>query len=258
MTPVFISHSSEDRYVVNLIAVLLEFHGIATWCSSEDIRGSHQYRSEIDKALENAGSLIVVVSRHSAQSKWVIKEFIRFQTLKPEAPVLPILLDDTQPMDLVDGLEVFQSVDFHACMKTGFEKVLAVYGKTFLPSARKKKIPKELDRREQSSDRRTSDIRKRLRVGFQISYTRAITAGTFNMSRLVADTLMDEARRYFFTNQAGEKIDPQTVLREAMDHVWSRSSEDERGNITALIERIAETIHQNYTVEMKDRRNGEL
>lgn len=85
MQPVFISHSSEDRYFVNLLVALLEYHGIRTWCSTDDIRGSHQYRDEINKALEKAGSLIVVVSKHSAESKWVIKEFVRFQTLKPKA-----------------------------------------------------------------------------------------------------------------------------------------------------------------------------
>jgi hypothetical protein len=177
MLPAFISHSSEDRYFVNLLVALLKFHGNKTWCSSAYIQASEQYRNEIDKALEAAGSLIVVVSRHSAELKWVIKEFIRFQTLKSEAPVLPLILDDTDLTDLVDGLEAYQAIDFRPCMKTGFEKLMAVYGKTFLPSSRKKPLVKDQERRTASADRRSSDLRKRLKVGFQISYTRAVSMG---------------------------------------------------------------------------------
>jgi hypothetical protein len=257
MLPAFISHSSEDRYFVNLLVALLEFHGIKTWCSSADIQASEQYRNEIDKALEAAGSLIVVVSIHSAESKWVIKEFIRFQTLKSEAPVLPLILDDTDLTDLVDGLEAYQAIDFRHCMKTGFEKLMAVYGKAFLPSSRKKPLVKDQERRTSSADRRSSDLRKRLKVGFQISYTRAVSMGTFNMSRLVTETLMDEARKYHFLDSTGEPVDPERVLKQTMDQVWSRASEEEMGNIPMLIERIAEVIHQEYAVQLKDRREEE-
>jgi hypothetical protein len=249
MFPAFNSHSSDDRYFVNLLVALLEFHGIKTWYSSADIQASEQYRNEIDKALGEAGSLIVVVSRHSAESKWVIKEFVRFQTLKSDAPVLPLLLDDTGLTDLVDGLEAYQAIDFRTCMKTGFERLMAVYGKTFLPFRKKNPLVRDQERRAA-----TSDLQKRLKVGFQISYTRAISMGTFNMSRLVTETLMNEAKRYRFLDATGEPADPDQVLKQIMDRVWSGATEQEKGNTPALIEQIADMIHREYTVQLKDRR----
>jgi hypothetical protein len=65
---------------------------------------------------------------------------------------------------------------------------------------------------------------------------------------------MDEARKYQFLDSTGEPVDPERVLKQTMDQVWSRASEEEMGDIPMLIERIAEVIHQEYTVQLRDRR----
>ena len=256
MQPVFISHSSNDRYFVNLLVALLEFHGIKTWCSADDILGSHQYRDEINKALKNAESLIVVVSKNSFESKWVIKEFVQFQTLKPEAPILPLLLDDTDLSQFVDGLEAYQAIDFRDCMKTGFEKLTAVFGKTFLPSTVKKSLPKDQDRRDRAGDRRSADMKQRLRVGFQLSYTRVVSIGTFNMSKLVSETLAEEVVKYLYLDADGNEKDPGQILKEVTDKIWSGASEEEKGNIPILIKKKSQAITDLYEVRTRDRRDG--
>ena len=255
MQPVFISHSAKDRSFVNLLTALLEFHGISTWCSTEDIHGSHQYRDEINKALENAGSLIVAVSKNSSESKWVVKEFVQFRTMKPESPVLPLLLDDTDLAQFVDGLESYQAIDFQACMKTGFDKLMAVYGKTFLPSMQKC-VPEDLNRRTTSGDRRSSDLKQRLRVGFHLSYTRAVSLGTFNMCKLVSETLAEEAVKYRYIDKQGQEIKPKQVLKQITGIVYEQATEQEKGNIPLIIENISQRILQEYIVSFKDRRKG--
>jgi hypothetical protein len=257
MQPVFISHSSQDRYFVNLLVALLEYHGIRTWDSNEDIQGSRQYREEIDKALQQAESLIVVVSAHSAESKWVVKEFVRFQTLKPAASILPLILDDTDPSGFVDGLEAYQAIDFRPCLKTGFEKLMAVFGKTFLPSARTKPMPEEQERRTAPGDRRSADMGQRLRVGFQLSYTRAVSVGKFNPSMLVMETLSGEAVKYRYFDAEGREHDPRQVLQETAAAIWNQATDGEKGNIPALIERMAQAISEKYEVKSKDRRHEE-
>ncbi|MBN2103770.1 toll/interleukin-1 receptor domain-containing protein [bacterium] len=255
MQPVFISHSSDDRYFVNLLVALLEYHGVKTWCSTDDIKGSHQYRDEIDRALEKAESLIVVVSSHSADSKWVIKEFVRFQTLKPKGAVLPLILDDTDLSRFVDGMEAYQTIDFRSCMKTGFEKVMAVFGKTFLPYEKKKNMPKDQDRRNKSKERRSSDLtQQRLRVGFQLCYTRAVSLGQFNPARLVSETLADEALKYRYFDDKGTEHEPRNVLQVISEAVWKDATEEERGNIPLLVERIARKISEQYSIQSMDRR----
>lgn len=257
MQPVFISHSSRDRYFVNLLVALLEHHGIRTWCSNEDIQGSRPYREEIDRALEQADSLIVVVSRHSAESKWVIKEFVRFQTLKPRASILPLILDDTDPAGFVDGMEAYQAIDFRQCMKTGFEKLMAVYGKSFLPSSRMKSMPEDQERRAASGDRRSSDMEQRLRVGFQLSYTRAVSVGKFNPSMLVMETLSGEAVKYRYFDAEGLEHDPRQVLQQTAAAIWNQATDEEKGNIPALIERMAQAISGKYELKARDRRSEE-
>jgi len=257
MQPVFISHSSQDRYFVNLLVALLEYHGIRTWCSNEDIQGSRQYRDEINNALNKAESLIVVVSAHSAESKWVIKEFVQFQTMKPKASILPLILDDTDLAGFVDGLEAYQAIDFRPCMKAGFEKVMAVYGKTFLPSSRTKSPPKDQERRAVSGDRRSSDMKQRLRVGFQLSYTRAVSVGKFNPSMLVMETLAGEAVKYHYFDSEGREHDPRQVLQEVAAAIWNQGTDEEKGNIPMLIERMAQAVGKRYEVRARDRRREE-
>ena len=47
----FISFSSKDQQIVDLLAHILRFHGIRTWISSSSLTGGEQWPREISEAL---------------------------------------------------------------------------------------------------------------------------------------------------------------------------------------------------------------
>lgn len=47
---------------------------------------------QIDRALDASGALIVLCSPSAAQSVWVNREILAFQTAYPDAPILPVIL----------------------------------------------------------------------------------------------------------------------------------------------------------------------
>jgi hypothetical protein len=73
MGHVFISYAREDRAPVAALRSALEGHGLNVWLDERLMAGSH-YDVEIEKALDEADSVIVAWSPASAASQWVKAE----------------------------------------------------------------------------------------------------------------------------------------------------------------------------------------
>ena len=93
---VFLSYASSDRDAAQNLAMALARHGWKVWWDRSILPGK-TFDQEIEAALDGAGCVIVLWSRHSVQSEWVkteAAEGARRQVL------IPALLEDvTIPLE---------------------------------------------------------------------------------------------------------------------------------------------------------------
>ncbi len=260
MARVFVSHSSEDQYFVNLLVAVLRFHYVESWFSGVDLRLGTQFPLEIDKSLRKANSLIAVISKNSEESKWVSKEVATFQALNADAAITPLLLDSADADRVLPGLKDFQAVDFSSCMLTGFQTLLSSYGKEFLAfqtrrSGEDRRYSPE--RRIKQSDRRKpAQLLQRLRMGFWKSFAQHTGMGKFedlnpslSTKLKIIDSLEPEIRKYRLLDSELRALDHRSVLEESTHDAanWVLSS-----NLTKavyVIEAIAENMFARCMVE---------
>ncbi len=92
-TEVFISYAREDRDRARTLASLLEARGYVAWWDWNLIGGA-DFRSEILAAIERAGKVVVLWSRHSVASSFVIDEAAHARDL---GKLVPLVIDDVRP-----------------------------------------------------------------------------------------------------------------------------------------------------------------
>ncbi len=139
MFDAFISHSSEDKYFVDLLVKILKFHKIETWYDSSDIGIGEKQIEKINNGLAESECLIVVLSKNSIRSKWIVREIAFFQASKKNATIVPILLDSLKMDEVYDGLAQFQAVQMFKNMLSGFKQLLSYFEKEFLKHNEKRK-----------------------------------------------------------------------------------------------------------------------
>jgi hypothetical protein len=205
----------------------------------------------------------VVVSANAVNSKWVTKEITTFETEKPGGLIVPLLLDGTSMNSIVDGLADHQAINFVTCMRTGFEKLLAIFNKEFLskedrrnPASRRQ----QEDRRE-GKERRQSSITQRMRKGFWKSYALTRGAGEFDVVRMLVsecyhtlDALEYEASKYKFVDEKGIEHESKEALEQAVLEVWEMFRLRDAPKSVFVVEAIAETLCERYKVSAVDTR----
>jgi class 3 adenylate cyclase len=101
-TRIFVSHNTKDREFVQAELVdALPFYGIGTWYSGKDILAGDAWVQSIHDGLKECEWVVVVVSRNSADSKWVHEEInIAAADARRHGKILSVRLDDT-PLEKV-------------------------------------------------------------------------------------------------------------------------------------------------------------
>ena len=92
MSDIFISYKSEDRERIQTLVKALEVEGWSVWWDRTIIPGD-KFRQVISKALDDAKCVIVVWSRESVLSEWVIDEADR---VKQRGILIPVLIDEVE------------------------------------------------------------------------------------------------------------------------------------------------------------------
>ncbi len=107
---VFLSHASEDAAKAEKLCGALESAGMACWIAPRDIPGGASYSGEIVRAINSARMLVLLYSRHSAQSRHVRSELeIAFND---GDAILAIRLEDYEmPTELQYFLSTGQWID---------------------------------------------------------------------------------------------------------------------------------------------------
>jgi TIR domain len=93
MTEVFISYSRTDRPIAEAIARELQRLGVDVWWD-HDLLGGDDYRRRISDILNRVQVAIVVWSRRSVESQWVISEAAAAREKKQ---LVPVTIDGENP-----------------------------------------------------------------------------------------------------------------------------------------------------------------
>ena len=94
---VFISYSSEDKEYAETIKKEFEKNGIKTWMAPGDIPAGSSYAGVITKALKETDALVLLLTNHSQESKWVDKEVER--AINYRKIIIPIALENVKLND---------------------------------------------------------------------------------------------------------------------------------------------------------------
>ena len=131
MITVFLSHSSRDKSLARRIAEDLKTRSIEVWFDEWEIRVGHSISQMIERGLEKADYVAVLLTSHSVNSGWVEKEWqakigeeaekrkVIILPLRGENCRIPALLRDKRYADFVDdyqsGLdELLKAIEAHS------------------------------------------------------------------------------------------------------------------------------------------------
>lgn len=106
MNHIFISHSHEDGDFADICKSKLTQAGL-TAVTDTDIRGGEDWRKDIDRKIQEADAVVVVVTPEAKNSEYVTYEWAFARGVGVE--VVPILLKETK---LHPRLESLQHLDF--------------------------------------------------------------------------------------------------------------------------------------------------
>jgi formylglycine-generating enzyme required for sulfatase activity len=135
MPRVFISHATADRdFIEREIIPLLQRNGVETWYARDDIAAADEWERTILQGLRSCDYFLVVMSPHSARSRWVKRE-VDWAFHKGEKPVVPVLLADCDSDDFHIGLAGIQHVDYRHDLETARSRLLAFFSPQGPPKA---------------------------------------------------------------------------------------------------------------------------
>ncbi len=102
---IFISHATKDDPFVKELRIALESLKLPVWVDSRNLRGGNKLKPEIDKAIEEARQVIVVLSPNTVNSPWVRKEISKALEIEKTRQaegyrVIPLLLPGIEPSAL--------------------------------------------------------------------------------------------------------------------------------------------------------------
>jgi len=93
LAEVFLSYSRTDRPIAQAIAAELQRLGVDVWWD-HDLLGGEDYRSRISEVLLRAPAVVVIWSRRSVESQWVVAEA---SAAREKKTLIPINVDDAEP-----------------------------------------------------------------------------------------------------------------------------------------------------------------
>jgi hypothetical protein len=143
MSQVFISYAHEDLERVRDIASVLEKQGLTVFWDRQ-IPAGQTWRGYIGKALGDAVCVLVVWSRASVNSRWVIEE--ADEALKKEL-LVPVLLEQVEPPLGFRGIQAADLTDWRkGAQSPQIQQLLEDIGKIIgnkLPDVPERSVPKE-------------------------------------------------------------------------------------------------------------------
>lgn len=94
MSDVFISHSSKDSEIAEMVCRFLEERGLSCWMAPRDILPGSDWAASINTAITASRVFLVIYSANSAASHQVAREVALAET-RQNVFILPYKIDDT-------------------------------------------------------------------------------------------------------------------------------------------------------------------
>ena len=105
---VFISHSSSDRWIAEVIAEKIGSLGASCWLDEKNLEGGEVIVESIINGIDSCDEALVLISPQSVQSQWVAFEIggVRAQH-KRVTPILNnVRPDDMTPLKDIKGIDL--------------------------------------------------------------------------------------------------------------------------------------------------------
>ncbi len=92
---VFISHSTKNQAMAELVLEAIEAQGIGCWIAPRDIPGGATWAGSIMEAIQTSRLMILIFSADAQVSQHVVREVER--AVHHGIPILPVRVDETTP-----------------------------------------------------------------------------------------------------------------------------------------------------------------
>src|SRR5262245_14824957 len=93
MADIFLSYASADRVKAGTLASLLQSAGWSVWWD-RDIEGGEEWERRIDRELGDARCVVILWTRRSISSEWVVREA---RAARTRGVMFPVLLEPVKP-----------------------------------------------------------------------------------------------------------------------------------------------------------------
>lgn len=110
MTQVFISHAEVDHVAREKLRYTLMREGITIWINRTDIKTGTEFQEEINRGIEEADNLVLLMSRASLESEYCRQELEYALYLNKR--VIPLLIETMDMEDIPMTLRSLQFIDF--------------------------------------------------------------------------------------------------------------------------------------------------
>ena len=105
---VFLSYSTRDISAASQIAADLRSGGLTVWHDVSNVQAGERIREQISEGIRNSKAFVLLASRHSLSSRWVLNELdaaMLTEISSRQSLVIPILIgrvdESTLPTDLI-------------------------------------------------------------------------------------------------------------------------------------------------------------
>jgi hypothetical protein len=136
MKRVFLSYSSKDREFVNRLAMDIRARGFDVWYDQWQLEIGDSLLNKIQEGIKQSSWLVVVLSPHANESKWVTEELnsgLANQLAEDHIYVLPVLYKDCEiPPFLRDKVYA----DFRQDYLYGLQRLILTLRRQYLARAR--------------------------------------------------------------------------------------------------------------------------
>ncbi|MBN2008302.1 toll/interleukin-1 receptor domain-containing protein [candidate division KSB1 bacterium] len=157
MAKLFISFANKDIEFVIFLNQLLNHHFLKSWFSNKNLLAGEKFREKIYQALLEADHLLIVVTANTLKSKWVKEEISFFQKSRPNASIIPLVLDRQVDLNkLAPNLSDYEYIVFSSTNDNeGFKELINRFGSDYLPPKKNRRLK---ERRNMDENRRDQEI----------------------------------------------------------------------------------------------------
>jgi len=121
---IFMSYSRRDETVMQRVVAFLRKQGINVWVDNEKlVPGTPIWEAEIEKAIINAGAIVVLLSQDSKNSPWVRREISYAED--NEKRIFPLLVAGNQKDTVPIRLTNHQRIDIRENEEVGLNSLTA-------------------------------------------------------------------------------------------------------------------------------------